>query len=898
MRVRLLPDRNLWPALFDLSEGEREVIDRFDSVLHENWRIYVRPFLNGLCPSIVLYHPDSGFGVYDVVDWGPSASRFEVRVSDKDGPVLYRDGDVLEGLFNPVARVRHWKRLFGSMITGVSGSRAAFGLITGGLIFTDDAACDQEFLDLVARCRTEENPSWLTIQHIESISAEGIRSVLPRVFGHSGQMGMTNQIRRMAVSWLEPRNYFGSGFGFELDAAQQRIVNEPPPPGTRMRRVRGPAGSGKSVVLAARAARLGLEGIQVLVVCYNVALRNYLKELVERAIAAFCSSETDSFRARDRVVVVNFHSWQYRSEGTGRRYGAVLVDEGQDFELDWWNALRRYPLHSGSEMLLMADTTQDVYQRSGSWTEAAMRDSGFRGAWSRLGGNYRVPSALVESVKSFGDSFLSSESDLPVARQMGLTDSYPVRLNWVQVEPDELISAAASEALRLADYALSDGQLSDLACLFLANRQGANFLFQLREAWEGDLDVDTVFPCPREDSVFCRLGSPCDGCSVFGSASEPDDSSLKVNFGLSYGLRVSTFHSFKGWESRHLLVVLGDLNSSVGIDKARLFYVALTRILRHERGSSLTVVCSEPRLREWASHHFRPVGVSASAFRFARVLDQAVAGLLSRFRGLGERAAVNAVRSLGGLLTGQMPDYKDPVVCGAYLAQYQLRQVNLACSLFREKLQRNGNWRQGLQLVDFGAGSLAGVIGLAMAVADLDEMGFDVGDGPIYVDCFDSASEMMMLGEELFNTLQGLCVPGGNLEGLARALGRIEVECYDSLSDVCIRPLVERWVSGFHVFYEGGEGEVISALRSLKSRLDPSVWLLTANQSKEAVAVKVIEGSGLQLEKRLPGSWILPSVLNGSVSAALASELGLLPARWQLRDRFYGHPSRVIYWDS
>lgn len=45
---------------------------------------------------------------------------------------------------------------------------------------------------------------------------------------------------------------------------------------TRYRRVKGPAGSGKSLVLAGRAAILADEGKRVLVCNRNIALLNYL----------------------------------------------------------------------------------------------------------------------------------------------------------------------------------------------------------------------------------------------------------------------------------------------------------------------------------------------------------------------------------------------------------------------------------------------------------------------------------------------------------------------------------------------------------------------------------------------------------------------------------------------
>jgi superfamily I DNA/RNA helicase len=52
--------------------------------------------------------------------------------------------------------------------------------------------------------------------------------------------------------------------------------------------------------------------------------------------------------------------------GFGERYDAVLVDEGQDFTLEWWQLLRDHVRKDATgEMLLVADPTQDIYGTAG-----------------------------------------------------------------------------------------------------------------------------------------------------------------------------------------------------------------------------------------------------------------------------------------------------------------------------------------------------------------------------------------------------------------------------------------------------------------------------------------------------------------------------------------------------
>ena len=68
----------------------------------------------------------------------------------------------------------------------------------------------------------------------------------------------------------------------EMDANQRMLAEDRTPSG--FRRIKGPAGSGKSLVLAARAAKLADEGKSVLVATYNITLWHYLRDLVVRAL--------------------------------------------------------------------------------------------------------------------------------------------------------------------------------------------------------------------------------------------------------------------------------------------------------------------------------------------------------------------------------------------------------------------------------------------------------------------------------------------------------------------------------------------------------------------------------------------------------------------------------------
>lgn len=74
-------------------------------------------------------------------------------------------------------------------------------------------------------------------------------------------------------------------------------------------------------------------------------------------------------------------------------------------------------------------------------------------------------------------------------------------------------------------------------------------------------------------------------------------------------IKATTLHSFKGWESRLLVIYVPDAAHAQSL---ALVYAGLTRLKRSQKGSWLTVVCSAPELHEFG-RSFPDYADSASA---------------------------------------------------------------------------------------------------------------------------------------------------------------------------------------------------------------------------------------------------------------------------------------------
>jgi superfamily I DNA/RNA helicase len=199
-----------------------------------------------------------------------------------------------------------------------------------------------------------------------------------------------------------------------LDAIQEEHAQAL---GDGHRIIYGVAGSGKTVLLVARAKRLAQAGHKrVLVTCYNYMLADQLRE---------------QLRDYSAVSVKTFHAWAIGqglswqpdepNDAFGERllthltdnaervnkYDAVLIDEAQDFEPSWFTCLlsaMEDPEHG--DLLIVADGCQGLYRRTKiSWSQLGIKARGRTISCSyQLDRNYRNSREIIALAETFAFS--------------------------------------------------------------------------------------------------------------------------------------------------------------------------------------------------------------------------------------------------------------------------------------------------------------------------------------------------------------------------------------------------------------------------------------------------------------------------------------------------------------
>ncbi len=589
------PDRCDLPLLKPpLQRGERLVFEFFDQLLPAEWEIYLQPFLNGQRPDFVLLHPQVGVAVFEVKDWDLRAMSYEpaagrddayLRVRDHDGKAHHKE--------NPLAQTSRYRRDMVNLYVPALGTGNRIAAVTAGVIFTSaDTDEVQELLAPAFDALPAAQRQYTPVSGIDRLRRRALDEVFPEARRQRSSY-MSEEIARDLRQWLvEPEHSREQRRPLVLDRKQRELAEATTRPAYW--KLRGPAGSGKSAVLAARAAKMSNEGREVLVVSYNHTLRTYLADLVVRAGGR-----------RNALTWLGFHDWCKRTMGqAGRRghydeiasrlasgdkkpledemaeatlsavndgvtssavprYDAILVDEGQDFRPSWWAALRSVRREPG-EMLLVADRAQDIYERNQYWTENAMTGSGLVGRWNELRVSYRMPPALTGLVRDFRERFLPLHDEIlpePRAQQ----ELSFLRLRWCQADAQGSTAACLEEIAAV----VAGGAFSDI-CVVTTTRDS----------------VLAVVSALKNRNIEC----------IHTVHADPKLERQMKHFFFRGDARVkvTTIHSFKGWEMPRLVVLLDDAAPA-------LAYTALSRLSSGETGSALSVVCTVDAFAEYGA---------------------------------------------------------------------------------------------------------------------------------------------------------------------------------------------------------------------------------------------------------------------------------------------------------
>lgn len=583
-----------------LTAGERIVFDFFDRYLTSDWDIYIQPHMNGLRPDFVLMSKKKGIAVFEVKDWdfskinyfyeNTNPNKFRLMANDTNKTFSLSKND-------PFRKLRQYQNeiieLYCPSLT--IRDKGNFSIVYGGVIFP--FANRNEVNELIEPLT---NLNKMLVITSEDLQETNIKKVIPFVYQLDARMN--DEIYMDFKPWLIEPEVSSEQRRPLIDSldTKQKMLSETRPQGGR-RRIRGPAGSGKSMVLCCRAARLASDNKDVLIVTYNITLLNYLLDLAVRY-------EMNG-KVRNQITALHFHGLCKRlasdegfedeymaiwNEGSDDKrgsddksleylakkalswaseideedkYDAVFIDEGQDFHKEWLDVLGKLVKKDG-ELVLCVDQAQNVYGNS-PVPEKTMSLKGFGTNWISLENSYRMPLSVCKRATNFLEEFLPNAENLrPIPKQDEI--EFNTNLDWFQCNESEVTNQTVEALLNIINKSKSTKAFADLTCIVDKISNGKEIARALKDK---NIKCIDTFKEGRKSSKAKKLSF------YKGSAT----------------VKLTTIHSFKGWEST--AVVLQFTRAQSNRDKA-LFYTAISRVRKSE-DCYVTIVNTTQELKDF-----------------------------------------------------------------------------------------------------------------------------------------------------------------------------------------------------------------------------------------------------------------------------------------------------------
>ena len=370
---------------------------------------------------------------------------------------------------------------------------------------------------------------------------ESVAKLFFYVFGSNSSSGAPGEDRMRVIEKLLARSFnLRTPLGVELEFEDRRLIELTDNQilalsflGDRKRvAISGCAGSGKTMLAIEKAQQLNDLGLNVLLTCFNASLASELqKKLAGKEISILHFHEL----AKEIVKEVGFRvraskdEQEYNeiilpealleaAEEIGPAFGAIIVDEGQDFKDNYWIALSAL-LQPDGYLYIFFDDNQNLYGSS----------QGFMGLITELPFPLNQNCRNTKSIHNTVIQFHHNPNGL-ICRG---PDGRPPELLEYQTE---------EELLRIIQKLLNK----------LVNEENVR-----------PEDIAIITPRSQEKSILKagqRLGN-------FRLTHEPPR--------YPNGIQVASIHRFKGLERR--VIILAEIDNRYNYNAEMLMYVGCSR---------------------------------------------------------------------------------------------------------------------------------------------------------------------------------------------------------------------------------------------------------------------------------------------------------------------------------
>jgi hypothetical protein len=442
-----------------MTNGEKRLAQRLEEKLEDDYLLWYDVPIGSkrLHPDFIILHPSRGIFILEVKDWRLDSIKdvnpATVMLTEEEDPVkhpLVQARDYALAVVKLLSRDKllvqshgsHKGKLtfpysYGVVLTNIT--RKQFEANLSQVFEPNLVICQDEMYETVDPHAFQERIwNFCTYQFGEPLTKAQIDRIRWHLFPEVriGEQSSPSNVVETEEATAIP------DILRVMDLEQEQLARSLKD-GHRV--IHGVAGSGKSLILVYRCLQLVEQTKQpILILCFNVSLAARLRHMLhEKGVG-------------DRVTVRHFHGWcsdqlwkhriqkpsynQFKGEAYIKElvqrviqgvdngkipsgcYGAVMIDEGHDFEPEWLKLLVKMVNPETKSLLLLYDDAQSIYEKRDR-KKFSFKSVGIQaqGRTTVLKINYRNTEEVLNVAYDFAKDILTpteaSDEDTPVLIQ-------------------------------------------------------------------------------------------------------------------------------------------------------------------------------------------------------------------------------------------------------------------------------------------------------------------------------------------------------------------------------------------------------------------------------------------------------------------------------------------------
>ena len=592
------------------TDGERFLLNCLVENFADDIEVYFQPFLNGDRPDIIVMQKNAGVTIIEVKDWNPKFYKIDILNKWH----LIKNNQLIKSPFQQVFGYKY--NLFNLHINGLLEKKIQnnnFYKLIKTYVYFHNASKDN-IDDLYIKIEShykEKIKNNFDLYHQKQIAfdcyekkddylkeklskfdrdkrlvitAQNIKKIsLPF---HSSNSLFKDSIYLEFQRYLHPPVHIASeGKEITYTKKQSQLIESKPV----QQKVKGVAGSGKTVVLAKRAVNAHIRHQDdVLILSFNLTLKSYIHDQISNVREDFnwghfhitnyhhlirqtlnnLNIEIDFSHIDSPKEIANYLDSIYSNidifdtkELEIHKYKSIFVDEIQDYKPEWIKIIKKYFLDDSGEMVLFGDEKQNIYERTIDTEKNSTVVQGF-GRWEKLTQSIRQKedSHILKLAKSFQSVFFNDKYEVD---DFDASSTTQVQLGGLGInkhsyyEKNNYASLVATIFENIKSNNLHPNEVTILSSKVSTLRE-IDYIIRT------DYNEKTI--TTFEDKESCESNDL--GLLLINDIR----TSKKIGFNLNSGvIKLATTHSFKGYESPTLFLIV-DEN-----DGEELIYTGITR---------------------------------------------------------------------------------------------------------------------------------------------------------------------------------------------------------------------------------------------------------------------------------------------------------------------------------